>query len=99
VNVDTGEFAALTAEVAALSRKISALNGKVTVMGNALKHDGGLIQATHAFSIGLEIGERERAEGHLLYARRLKSSPRVVYRGTDPAELEARIREHEGRQR
>jgi hypothetical protein len=65
VNVDTGEFAALTAEVAALSRKISALNGKVTVMGNALKHDGGLIQATHhAFSIGLEIGERERAEGH-----------------------------------
>jgi hypothetical protein len=37
--------------------------------------------------------------GGLLYARRLKSSPPVVYRSTDPGELEARIREHEGRQR
>ena len=37
--------------------------------------------------------------GGLLYARRLKSSPPVVYRSTDPAELEARIREHEGGQR
>ena len=35
--------------------------------------------------------------GGLLYARRLMSSPPVVYRATDPAELEARIREHEGR--
>jgi hypothetical protein len=35
----------------------------------------------------------------LLYVRRLKSSPPVVYRAADPAELEARIREHEGRQR
>jgi hypothetical protein len=35
----------------------------------------------------------------LLYARRLKSSPPVVYRSTNPADLEARIREHEGRQR
>jgi hypothetical protein len=37
--------------------------------------------------------------GGLLYARRLKSSPPAVYRATDPCELEARIREHEGRQR
>jgi len=37
--------------------------------------------------------------GGLLYARRLKSSPPVVYRSTDPAQLEARIREHERRQR
>jgi hypothetical protein len=37
--------------------------------------------------------------GGLLYARRLKSSPPVVYRAADPAELEARIREHERPQR
>ena len=37
--------------------------------------------------------------GGLLYARRLMSSPPVVYRSTDPGELEARIREHETRQR
>ena len=37
--------------------------------------------------------------GGLLYARRLMSSPPVVYRTADPGELEARIRDHEGRQR
>jgi hypothetical protein len=37
--------------------------------------------------------------GGLLYARKLKSSPPVVYRATDPAELEARISEHEGQHR
>lgn len=37
--------------------------------------------------------------GGLLYARRLMSSPPVVFRTTDPGELETRIREHEGKQR
>jgi hypothetical protein len=37
--------------------------------------------------------------GGLLYARRLMSSPPVVYRTIDAGELEARIREHEARQR
>jgi hypothetical protein len=35
----------------------------------------------------------------LVYARRLMSSPPVVYRASDPRELEARIREYEGKQR
>jgi hypothetical protein len=33
--------------------------------------------------------------GGVLYARRVKSSPPVVYRATTPAGLEAQIREHE----
>jgi hypothetical protein len=37
--------------------------------------------------------------GGLLYARRLMSSPPVVYRTADPSELETRICEHEGQQR
>ena len=64
MNVDTGEFAALAAEVAALSRKVSALTGKVTVMGNRLNAEDGLIPAVAAFHIGVEVGQRERDEGH-----------------------------------
>jgi hypothetical protein len=37
--------------------------------------------------------------GVLLYARLPRSSPPVVVSATTPAELEARIREHEARQR
>jgi hypothetical protein len=37
--------------------------------------------------------------GGLVYARRLMSSPPLVYRASDPGQLEARIREYEGRQR
>jgi hypothetical protein len=47
MNVDTGEFRALTGqaeELAALGRKISALTGRVTVMGGHLNRLSGLVE-------------------------------------------------------
>jgi hypothetical protein len=44
VNVDTGEFRALTEQVGALGRKVSALTGRTTVMGDHLNRLDGLVE-------------------------------------------------------
>ena len=63
MNADTDGLQALADEVAALSRKVSCLTGRLTVLGNALKHEGGLVPVTAAFQLGMEIGERAAVEG------------------------------------
>jgi len=69
VNVDTGEFRALTEQVGALGRKVSALTGRTTVMGNHLNRLDGLVEN----GLGLlcrtvlhqadQLGEARGAEG------------------------------------
>ena len=44
MNVDTGEFRALTEQVGALGRKVSALTGRTTVMGGHLNRLDGLVE-------------------------------------------------------
>jgi hypothetical protein len=56
--VSAAEVEDLRAEIAALSRKISALTGRVTVMNNRLNAGDGLISASAAFQLGMDIGEQ-----------------------------------------
>lgn len=58
MNVDTSDLQALTEQVAALSRKVSCLTGRVTVMNNRLNEGDGLISASAAFQLGMDIGEQ-----------------------------------------
>jgi hypothetical protein len=61
MSADADEIRALTEQVAALSRKISALTGRVTVMNNRLNAGNGLISASAAFQLGMDIGEQVAA--------------------------------------
>jgi hypothetical protein len=62
MEVDTADLTEVVRQVGELSRKVSCLTGRVTMMGRSLDAEGGPVQLSHVFRLGLELGERRADE-------------------------------------